>query len=169
MDFGAILEKWDNQQGRTVSSKHSGHSPEEKVNPIDSWIRKNGIYDKDAEKGGAEAVIGKAEAAEKRRRLRNMKPQAALDIHGMTRDQASQALETFFHESLNQDLDKVLIIHGKGNHTAGEPVLKRVVMEFIEHCPNAGESGREKAAGGEGATWVLLKKKPCSVLSDTEH
>jgi DNA-nicking Smr family endonuclease len=164
MDFGAILEKWNNQQGRTVPSEHSEHSSEKKVNPMDSWIRKNGIYDKDAEEGGAEVnASAKAEAAEKRRHLRNMKPQAALDIHGMSRDEAWQALEIFFHESLHQDLDKVLIIHGKGNHTAGEPILKRAVMEFIEHCPNAGESGREKAAGGEGATWVLLKKKPCNV------
>jgi DNA-nicking Smr family endonuclease len=153
MDFGAILEKWYNRQGLTVSAEHS---PEKKVNPIDSWIRKNGVYDKDAEEGGV-----KASAAEKRRRLRNMKAQAALDIHGMTRDEAWRALETFFHESLRLDREKILVIHGKGNHTAGEPVLKRMVMDFIEHCPNAGESGRgEAAAGGQGATWVILKKRP---------
>jgi DNA-nicking Smr family endonuclease len=156
MDFGTILEKWDNRQDKTVSTEHL---PGEKVNPIDSWIRKNGIYDKDAEEGGAEADAAKSGAAEKRRRLRNMKPQAALDIHGMTRDEAWLALETFFCESLRQDLEKILVIHGKGNHTAGEPVLKRAVMEFIEHCPNAGESGKgEAASGGQGATWVLLKK-----------
>jgi DNA-nicking Smr family endonuclease len=150
MDFGAILEQWDNQQGRTVPAEHS---PEKKVNPIDSWIRKNGIHDKDAEEGGTEG------AAEKRRRLRNMKPQATLDIHGMTRDEAWRALEFFFSESLRQDREKILVIHGKGNHTAGEPVLKRTVMEFIERCPNAGESGRgDAASGGQGATWVLLKK-----------
>ena len=150
MDFGSILEKWEKQKGKTVSAHNP---PEEKPNPIDVWMRRNGIYDKDAETGGEETS-----AAEKRRRLRAMKPEAALDIHGMTRDEAWQSLENFFHESLRQNLDKILVIHGKGNHTAGEPVLKRTVMEFIEHCPNAGESGREKTAGGEGATWVLLKK-----------
>jgi DNA-nicking Smr family endonuclease len=68
-------------------------------------------------------------------------------------------LETFFSDARAKEFEKVLIIHGKGNHSEGDSVLKRVVMDFIEHCPFAGESGRGKAsAGGEGATWVLLKE-----------
>jgi len=32
-------------------------------------------------------------------------------------------------------------------------------MDFIERCPFAGESGKEKTnAGGDGATWILLKE-----------
>jgi DNA-nicking Smr family endonuclease len=127
---------------------------------LDKWITANGIQDKDEEDTGKETSPAlKASAQEKRRRLRNKKPDAELDIHGQTRDEAWQSLDVFFAGAKEKELEKVLIIHGKGNHSAGDSVLKRVVMDFIEQCPYAGESGKGKAAaGGEGATWVLLKK-----------
>jgi DNA-nicking Smr family endonuclease len=130
MDFGNILNKWENQkQGK-------------------------GIYDKDAEE--KDETIS---AQENRSRLRNKKPDAEIDIHGLNREEAWQTLETFFRESKSAGREKILIIHGKGNHSTGEAVLKRMVLEFIEHCPNAGESGKGKSVtGGEGATWVLLKE-----------
>jgi DNA-nicking Smr family endonuclease len=129
MDFGDILNKWEKQ------------SP-------------NGSYDK-----GVTEENQLVSAQEKRHRLRNKKPDAEIDLHNCTRDDAWQALDNFFNESREKGLEKILIIHGKGNHTKGEAVLKRAVMDFIEHCPFAGESGRGKAsAGGEGATWVLLKE-----------
>ena len=124
-----------------------------KTNPTDAWISKYGVYDKDAEE--TDKTIN---AGENRRRLRNKKPDGGIDIHGLNREQAWQALETFFNESKNAGLEKILIIHGKGNHSTGDAVLKRLVPDFIERCPFAGESGRGKASeGGEGATWVLLK------------
>jgi DNA-nicking Smr family endonuclease len=120
---------------------------------LNKWEKNNGIYDKDME-----AENSRISPQERRSRLKNKKPDAELDIHGHTRDEAWQALEIFFNDSKGKGLEKLLVIHGKGNHSAGEAVLKRIVMEFIEHCPFAGESGRGKSvAGGEGATWVLLK------------
>ncbi len=120
---------------------------------LNKWEKNNGIYDKDKEAGNAQI-----NPQERRSRLKNKKPDAVLDIHGLSRDEAWKALEILFNDSKEKGLEKLLIIHGKGNHSTGEAVLKRIVMEFIEHCPFAGESGRGKtAAGGEGATWVLLK------------
>jgi len=120
---------------------------------LNKWEKNNGIYDKDMEAGKAQI-----NPQERRSRLKNKKPDAVLDIHGFTRDDAWKALEIFFNDSKEKGLEKILIIHGKGNHSTGEAVLKRIVMEFIERCPFAGESGRGKAAaGGEGAAWVLLK------------
>jgi DNA-nicking Smr family endonuclease len=120
---------------------------------FDKWEKTNAVYDKDME-----AANRPASSQERRSRLRNKKPDAELDIHGLTRDEAWNALEIFFNDSKGKGLEKLLVIHGKGNHSTGEAVLKRIVMEFIEHCPFAGESGRGKAAaGGEGATWVILK------------
>jgi DNA-nicking Smr family endonuclease len=128
MDFGDILTKW------------------EKQGP-------NGTYDKD--------VIEEnklVSAQEKRHRLRNKKPDAEIDLHNYTKEDACLAMDNFFNESKEKGYEKILIIHGKGNHSTGEAVLKRAVMDFIEHCPFAGESGRGKNShGGEGATWVLLK------------
>lgn len=125
---------------------------------LDKWISVNGVQNKDEE-----TKEKQASAQEKRRRLRNKKPDAELDIHGKTRDEAWLELETFFNDAKEKEYEKILIIHGKGNHSPGEsaamPVLKRLVMDFIERCPFAGESGKGKTSvGGEGATWVLLKE-----------
>jgi len=121
---------------------------------LDKWISVNGVQDKDGDDGSQQVS-----AQEKRHRLRNKKPDAELDIHGKSRDEAWQELEVFFGGAKEKGFEKILIIHGKGNHSPGESVLKRVVMDFIERCPFAGESGKGKSAvGGEGATWVLLKE-----------
>ncbi|MDR2480606.1 MAG: Smr/MutS family protein [Treponema sp.] len=160
MNFGDILDKWEKQHsgGGSRAANESGVTaagtdPQNPVNPIDAWLRVNGVYDKDTSETGPHQS-----AAQRRQRLRRKKPDAEIDIHGLTRDEAEQTLLRFFCEAKDRGHEKVLIIHGKGNHCAGEPVLKRLVREFIEHCPVAGESGQGKAAaGGEGATWVLLK------------
>jgi DNA-nicking Smr family endonuclease len=130
MNFGDILDKWEKEGNSKIKIKET--KPDEADNRF--FLQ------------------------EKRRRLRNKKPDDELDIHGMTRSEAWKALELFFNDSKSKGFDKILVIHGKGNHSNGQAVLKRTVMDFIEHCPFAGESGRGKAAaGGEGATWVLLK------------
>jgi len=150
MDFGNILDNWENQKHKITEDKPKKKS---KTDILNSWMRINGIYDKDA----AEANEPDS-PQEKRRRLRMKKPDAVLDIHGMTRDEAWLALEYFFADSKKKNFEKIIVIHGKGNHSAGEAVLKRMVMDFIEHCTCAGESGKEKtSAGGEGATWVIIK------------
>ena len=156
MNFGDILDKWEKQhtgKNNGLAVNMGGPESEERVNPIDAWLRVNGIYDKDTENPDS----GQS-SAEKRRRLRHKKADASIDIHGLTRDEAWETMERFFNDAKGKEFEKLLIIHGKGNHSAGEAVLKKAVREFIERCPFAGESGQEKAAtGGEGATWVLLK------------
>ena len=57
-------------------------------------------------------------------------------------------------------IKKVLIIHGKGIHTTGtDPVLGKLVRSFIERDKRCGASGhpKNKAEGGTGATWIILK------------
>jgi len=131
MDFGSILDKWE--EGRNAA-------------PADAWAR------------GASSA---EDAMERRRRLLKKKPDAELDLHGQTQIEARIALESFFRDSRERGLEKVQVIHGKGNHSAGEAVLRRAVMDFVERCPFAGESGSGKArSGGAGATWVLLKEAP---------
>jgi DNA-nicking Smr family endonuclease len=177
MDFGDILDQWDKQaavQAKHKTTKEKGEAsslpddPEEKkADPVDVWMRKNGVYDKDAEDGelfdasetsGHVRDISPQEAAKRRRRLRVKHPDAALDLHGLNRDDAWNSLDTFFNDGKQQGFEKLLVIHGKGNHTAGEAVLERTVRDFIERCPFAGESGHgDASSGGSGATWVLLK------------
>ncbi|MDR1420030.1 MAG: Smr/MutS family protein [Treponema sp.] len=128
MNFGDILSQWE-----------SGH----------------GVHDKDAEAGDADS---REESVMRRRRLRAKRPDGVIDIHGMTRDEAASALDVFFGDARRGGCEKVLVIHGKGNHSAGDAVLKAFTKDFIERCPFAGESGyAARAEGGSGATWVLLK------------
>jgi DNA-nicking Smr family endonuclease len=141
-DFGNILDKWE---GKSSGAANRG-------NAMETWLKNNEVYDKDA--AADEASV----PGQQRRQLRNAQPDAILDIHGFTGEKAWLALDNFFNKAKENGFKKLRIIHGKGNHSQGEAVLKDTVREFIEKCPFAGESGFEKAVnGGSGATWVLLK------------
>jgi DNA-nicking Smr family endonuclease len=163
MDFGSILDEWDRRTaGSSAERPDPAALPESfpgKGRAAASPFRETNVYDKDAEtEDPASAVNPRDYAAERRRRLLKKKPDAALDLHNLTRDEAWTAMDGFFRNARSQGLEKLLIIHGKGNHSEGEAVLKRASREFIERCPFAGESGYSGVRdGGRGSTWVLLK------------
>jgi DNA-nicking Smr family endonuclease len=154
MDFGDILDEWDRRiagsAGKAAPKQIRDRGENPKTDPP-AWLKTKGIYDKDAEEG-------EPDAAERRRRLRRKKPDAVIDLHGLNRDEAWRAMEGFFRSARQRGFEKVLIIHGKGNHSRGGSVLKDASREFIEACPFAGESGHgDSLSGGTGATWVLFK------------
>ena len=169
MDFGDILEQWEQQTQKPYGKKRikqdaadtaSGKISDENnktLNPMDFWLRRYGVYDKDAEVEETGGQYFSDRLAEKKR-LRSMRPQAEIDLHGMTIEEAHAALLYFFDEALRKQYRKLLIIHGKGNHSQGDPVLTGFVKRFLEDHPHAGETGHPKARdGGSGSTWVLLK------------
>jgi DNA-nicking Smr family endonuclease len=166
MDFGDILDRWERSQGngqgdwrrgnqKKKDRKAPGKKPETPGQDISRlfsrWLETHTVYDKDAEDSAP-----REHGAAKRRRLLARRPDAVIDLHGLTRDQAWTALEDFFETGRRRGFVKLALIHGKGNHSQGEAVLKRTVREFIERYPFAGESG-QGPAGGAGITWVLLK------------
>ena len=159
MDFGDILNKWEkrkpSQNGKKAKNTviNTAGESQKQENPIDAWIHAYGIMDKDQDAREEEA--GKLK---RRPLLWKKRPDAKMDIHGLTQDEAWNALEQFFADARRQGLKKILVIHGKGIHSQGEAVLKRITRNFIERCPFAGESGQDKT-GGSGATWVLLKQE----------
>lgn len=160
MDFGDILDAWERQSRRPGGTKQRAPGKgeqkpqDERSDPLTAWLAVNSVPDKDAEAAGE---IG-ARAGERRRRLLGKQPDGTIDLHGLTRDQAWEALDSFFEEGRRKGFEKLLVVHGKGNHSEGESVLKRTVREYVERCPFAGESGHGAAsAGGSGVTWVLLK------------
>lgn len=82
-----------------------------------------------------------------------------LDLHGKTAAEAENLLRNFFTKARNSGWRKVIVIHGKGIHSKEEPVLKKVVMDFIASSPMAGAHGVPGAAeGGSGAVWVAIKR-----------
>jgi len=149
VDFGDILNKWEKQ-----SAAH------------------HEVYDKDAQTPPEENSDCKSRG-ERRSRLLHKRPDASIDLHGLSSDESWAALETFFENSRRDGFEKLLVIHGKGNHrnsassnngssnnsSTDEGVLKELTRRFIENCLFAGESGSSPAReGGAGATWVILKE-----------
>jgi DNA-nicking Smr family endonuclease len=152
VDFGDILDQWERGNGgkSPAKSRKTPETPPE--DPLARWLRTHDVYDKDAD----DPELQKTDPARERRRLLARRPDAVIDLHGLTRDQAWDALEQFFETGRRRAYEKLAIIHGKGNHSPGGAVLKQTVREFIERCPFAGQSGHG-GEGGTGTTWVLLK------------
>ncbi|MBQ9238085.1 MAG: Smr/MutS family protein [Treponema sp.] len=179
MDFGEILRQWDNLQQSTahtpvrqetdkdgaaaeklLSSQRTSDVRSETIGTSvpeaqRRWIDRYGVIDKDGI--AAESQAKKQNASPSY--IRALKPDATLDLHGCTAEEAWRALERFIADCAQHKAHKVLIIHGKGIHTAGsDPVLGTLVRQFIEHDPRLGASGHpDRKQGGSGATWVMLK------------
>mgnify|MGYP000926880520 CR=1 FL=1 len=172
MDFGDILDEWERQTARPAGKKvikaqqralnqkeHSkAATPEKQVDPLTAWLRIHGVEDKN--KNSPDRELSDMEKRQReRKRLMQKAPDAVVDLHGLTRDEAWDRLTVFFNQARNHGAEKVLIIHGKGNHSEGEAVLKRTTLQFIAQCPYAGMHGHPPAeGGGSGATWVFLKR-----------
>ena len=141
-------------EGRTYEEQMEADS-KKTINPMELWLRRYGVTDKDK----AADEYAERTKMENREYLRTMKPEARIDLHGLTRDEAWNRLSSFVNDCVRRGLKKILIIHGKGNHSHGsDPVLGAMVKTFIEQNKNLGSSGHpERSMGGTGATWVIIK------------
>jgi DNA-nicking Smr family endonuclease len=89
--------------------------------------------------------------------------QAHVDLHGLTKDEAKGALETFIQKSRVAGLRCVLVVHGRGLHSKDQiPVLKQSVQVWLSHGRPAKNvlafcSARPQD-GGAGAVYVLLRR-----------
>ncbi|WP_428769721.1 Smr/MutS family protein [Treponema sp. HNW] len=171
MDFADILAQWEKEQqnGRKKGiqvKREPGAAPvsrsedrqdadnQKRINPMDLWMRRYGVVDKDAAFERMEEKRRYSSAAS----IKKLPFEAQLDLHGLTREEAWQSLDSFIGECSRRKLKKVLIVHGKGNHSAEEPVLKDTVRAFIEKDTRLGSSGHPSGAeGGRGATWVIIR------------
>ena len=109
MDFGEILEQWDAQQkeqkikkkthaagAEKMSEKQKSYElqmkadSERKINPMELWLRRYGVMYKDAAADEYEYRI----KIESREYLRTLKPEDVVDLHGLTREQAWQKLDS---------------------------------------------------------------------------
>jgi DNA-nicking Smr family endonuclease len=84
--------------------------------------------------------------------------QRQLDLHGLRRDQARDALAGFIRQAGRDGLRCVRIVHGKGNGSPGrEPVLKEKVKRWLVQKDQVIAFTQASAAdGGHGALLVLL-------------
>jgi len=84
-----------------------------------------------------------------------------LDLHGLSRDEALDALNAFVKGAYRREQKAVLVITGRGNHSPEEPVLKKAVDKWLR------EDGKEmvveflaapREMGGDGALVVFLRQ-----------
>lgn len=86
-----------------------------------------------------------------------------LDLHGLTREEALAALPRFLQSARERGQQAVLVITGKGNHSAEEPVLHQAVASWLRDAGRAmvlefAPAPREM--GGSGAYVVFLRQVP---------
>jgi DNA-nicking Smr family endonuclease len=90
--------------------------------------------------------------------------QAALDLHGMTVEQAQVEVEQFLMKAVRAGLRCVLLIHGRGRNSPGQvPVLKDRLKMWLTRSKLAkiilAFSTARPHDGGPGALYVLLRRE----------
>lgn len=83
----------------------------------------------------------------------------ALDLHGLTVDQARRELLNFLSECEVTGVRHGIIVHGKGYRSKDKPVIKPMVNRWLQQTENvlAFHTAQPKDGGG-GAVYILLKK-----------
>ena len=83
----------------------------------------------------------------------------ALDLHGLTVEQARRELLEFLGECEAAEIRHAIIVHGKGFRSKDKPIIKPMVNRWLRAADSilAFHSAQPKD-GGSGAVYVLLKK-----------
>ncbi len=87
-----------------------------------------------------------------------------LNLHRWRVAEAEEAFHQFMRDALARGDRCVLIIHGRGLSSKGEPILKQKVHEWLKKGPFRkfilGFCSARQCDGGAGATYVLLSPRP---------
>ena len=102
---------------------------------------------------------------------KNLKTRS-IDLHGYTLDEANKTIENFINKAFSENINKLIIVTGKGLHSENEKdpyvskelgILKYSVPEFISNNNNLMSKIYEITDakiedGGSGAFYIYLKK-----------
>ena len=96
----------------------------------------------------------------------------SIDLHGFSLDEANKKIESFIIESYALNINKIIVVTGKGLHSQNEKnpyvskdlsILKHSVPEFIFKNKNLMNVIKDIEVakiedGGSGAFYIFLKK-----------
>ena len=96
----------------------------------------------------------------------------SIDLHGFTLDEANKTIENFINKAFSENINKLIIVTGKGLHSENEKdpyvskdlgILKYSVPEFISNNASLMSMINEitdakNEDGGAGAFYIYLKK-----------
>ena len=97
----------------------------------------------------------------------------SIDLHGYTLEEANKTIENFIIKSFQENINKLIVVTGKGIHSQNEKdpyvsknlsILKYSVPEFIENDTELMKkiidiNDAEIKDGGAGAFYIYLKRK----------
>jgi len=111
------------------------------------------------DRGAAAGVDARTLTRLKRGQIR---PQATLDLHGMTRDHAHRALAQFLARAQRDGRRCVIVVTGKGRLAEGGGVLRAELPHWLNLAVNRprilGFAEAQPRDGGAGAVYVLLRR-----------
>ena len=101
----------------------------------------------------------------------------SIDLHGYTLDEANRTIEDFINKAFFENINKLIIVTGKGLHSENEKdpyvskdlgILKYSVPEFIYNNVSLMKMINEITDakiedGGSGAFYIYLKKNNISL------
>ena len=101
---------------------------------------------------------GVREAVLRRLRRGQFAVAAEIDLHGLGRHAAHEALREFIHEASARGHGCVRVIHGKGRGSGQRgPILKHVVNHWLQRMDDVlAFASARPVDGGTGAAYVLL-------------
>ena len=96
----------------------------------------------------------------------------SIDLHGYTLDEANKSIEDFIKKSFSENINKLIVVTGKGLHSENEKdpyiskdlgILKYSVPDFITNNASLMNMINEITDakiedGGGGAFYIFLKK-----------
>ena len=96
----------------------------------------------------------------------------SIDLHGYTLEEANKTIENFIIKSFQENINKLIVVTGKGIHSQNErdpyvskdlSILKYSVPEFISNNKNLMKiiyeiKNAKIEDGGGGAFYIFLKK-----------
>ena len=97
----------------------------------------------------------------------------SIDLHGYSLDKANKAIEAFINRAFLENVNKLIVVTGKGLHSENEKdpyvskdlgILKYSVPEFVSNNSNLMSMINEITDakiedGGSGAFYIFLKKR----------
>lgn len=131
------------------------HDPAAGAEEILSYIDKHGIELKSSDlnssrRSGEENLVRSKRSVEKQ-----------IDLHGLHAREAELRIRAVFADAKKRGYQQILIVHGRGNHSAGgDPILKRMVVDLLEGPLESQVASFFFAPlneGGGGATRVILR------------
>jgi DNA-nicking Smr family endonuclease len=85
-----------------------------------------------------------------------------IDLHGLTAAEARRELTAELRAAFADGVRCVLVVHGRGLHSEGGPVLKSGVVDWLIAAPLASLvlafASAQPRDGGPGASYVLLRR-----------